>query len=444
MKIFSRRRIVILILGFVVFQGLYILGLIYLGKTDTFLSSFSSVFAEKEKKQIEILMIQYGNSTYDNKYRLNLEGFIDATDSFPDFNVTVVEGVGNNLLILSDIIEKANVRGVKNIFLFGFPYGLEIENIFRTYKDVSFYYYNGNATSGNVRNYGVSIFMEKYYLGMLAGMQTLTNNIGYISDFPFVEHMRSLNYFARGVEYVNPEAKINVVWTGKSFDRDAVSQSVEKLQNDMHVDVITGSMIACLWCDKSEELGVPFIGQHTDLQDKYQYYLSSYELDYHKVYLRLFSMINSTFDGFGEDITWFDETDGAVRISTFSSRISHETARRIWLRRSQLISCDDYVFRGPVYANDGQMVAPANSLITDKLLSDRVLSMYRNIKENILTESGDIVSRWIEQEDLFVLPKDISFYDLDFKQQANIQLLEMNKADCKKHLASLSAPRINE
>lgn len=438
---FKRKRFVLLILGFMVFQCLYVLGLMYLGKSNSIFASFANVFGEPEAKPISVLMIQYANSTPENKYFLNLTGFMGATESYPQFDVSVVEGVGNNLLILSDIIDKAHDEGVRNIFLFGFPYGLEMENIFRCYQDISFYYYNGKATGGNVRNYGVSIFMEKYYLGMLAGMQTLTNNIGYISDFPFVEYIRSINYFARGVEFVNPNAKVNVVWTGNSFDKEVTAQAVQKLHDNNAVDVVTGSMIACYWCDKAEELHMYYIGQHTDDVEKdNKYYLSSYELDYRQVYLRLFSMINSGFNGFGEDITWFNETDGAVNISSFSPLVSRETVQRIGMRRSQLLSCDDYVFRGPVYSNDGQMIAPANSLVTDKLLSNKVLSLYKNIKENVLDENGNL-SRWESNHTVSSSLVDDSFYEQDLRQQGSVSLSEMDKAACKKFLDELKAQR---
>lgn len=438
---FKRKRFVLLILGFMVFQCLYVLGLMYLGKSNSIFASFANVFGEPEAKPISVLMIQYANSTPENKYFLNLTGFMGATESYPQFDVSVVEGVGNNLLILSDIIDKAHDEGVRNIFLFGFPYGLEMENIFRRYQDISFYYYNGKATGGNVRNYGVSIFMEKYYLGMLAGMQTLTNNIGYISDFPFVEYMRSINYFARGVEFVNPNAKVNVVWTGNSFDKEVTAQAVQKLHDNNAVDVVTGSMIACYWCDKAEELHMYYIGQNTDDVEKdNKYYLSSYELDYRQVYLRLFSMINSGFNGFGEDIIWFNETDGAVNISSFSPLVSRETVQRIGMRRSQLLSCDDYVFRGPVYSNDGQMIAPANSLVTDKLLSNKVLSLYKNIKENVLDENGNL-SRWESNHTVSSSLVDDSFYEQDLRQQGSVSLSEMDKAACKKFLDELKAQR---
>ena len=272
-------------------------------------------------------------------------------------------------------------------------------------------------------------------------MQTLTNNIGYISDFPFVEYMRSINYFARGVEFVNPNATVNVVWTGNSFDKEVTAQAVQKLHDNNAVDVVTGSMIACYWCDKAEELHMYYIGQHTDDVEKdNKYYLSSYELDYRQVYLRLFSMINSGFNGFGEDITWFNETDGAVNISSFSPLVSRETVQRIGMRRSQLLSCDDYVFRGPVYSNDGQMIAPANSLVTDKLLSNKVLSLYKNIKENVLDENGNL-SRWESNHTVSSSLVDDSFYEQDLRQQGSVSLSEMDKAACKKLLDELKAQR---
>lgn len=148
-------------------------------------------------------------------------------------------------------------------------------------------------------------------------------------------------------------------------------------------------------------------------------------------------MINSEFNGFGEDITWFNETDGAVNIASFSPLVSREIVRRISMRRSQLLSCDDYVFRGPVYSNDGQMIAPANSLVTDKLLSNKVLSLYKNIKESVLDESGNLSSRWESNHSINSSLVGDSFYEQDLRQQSSVSISKMNKAECLSFLDEL-------
>ena len=83
------------------------------------------------------------------------------------------------------------------------------------------------------------------------------------------------------------------------------------------------------------------------------------------------------------------------------------------------------------------MIAPANSLVTDKLLSNKVLSLYKNIKESVLDESGNLSSRWESNHSINSSLVGDSFYEQDLRQQSSVSISKMNKAECLSFLDEL-------
>ena len=49
---------------------------------------------------------------------------------------------------------------------------------------------------------------QNFSIGVLAGVMTDTNKIGYIADYPIFGMTANINAFALGVKMVNPKAKV--------------------------------------------------------------------------------------------------------------------------------------------------------------------------------------------------------------------------------------------
>ena len=57
------------------------------------------------------------------------------------------------------------------------------------------------------------MYEAKFLIGVLAGVMTDTNKIGYIADYPIFGMTANINAFALGVKMVNPKAKIYLEWS---------------------------------------------------------------------------------------------------------------------------------------------------------------------------------------------------------------------------------------
>ena len=79
-----------------------------------------------------------------------------------------------------------------------------------------------NSYSGHLRTYYGRLYESKFLVGMLAGILTTTDSIGYVADFPIFGATANINAFALGVQTVNPAAKIHLAWSteqGCDIDR---------------------------------------------------------------------------------------------------------------------------------------------------------------------------------------------------------------------------------
>ncbi len=336
---------------------------------------------ETKKNENKILMMLQSNIRNDDKAKTHMLGFIKASIRFPNFEISVVEGVGTDLNKFTQLVENAYKEGVRNIFLLGFSNTLEFYNITRKYNDVSFFVFNGEDLERNIKNYSVKIYLEKYYLGMLAGIQSKTDQIGYFMN-EGVASIRSLNFFARGVDFVNPKAVIHVLGLDEKYNLSNIDDILSKFIKRFDIDVISGSAKKCYWCKVAEANNVSFIGQYTDESNKFSpLYLGAYDVDFSKVYSYLFSMIiNGTINY--KELSWFGRDDDVIKLSPFSLLVSRDAIYRIKSRKRNLDNGVDSMLKGPIYSNTGQLFAPADSIMSERIIIKQDTWFYRNVVQH--------------------------------------------------------------
>ena len=90
-----------------------------------------------------------------------------------------------------------------------------------------------NMAAGKIRTYYGRMYEAKFLTGLIAGVMTKSNRIAYIADYAISGMMAGVNAFARGVQLVNPEAKVKLIWSSlvtsdvegelAAYDPDVVS-----------------------------------------------------------------------------------------------------------------------------------------------------------------------------------------------------------------------------
>jgi basic membrane protein A len=77
----------------------------------------------------------------------------------------------------------------------------------------------------------------RYLTGIVAGKMTKTNVVGFVAAHPITTVVAGVNAFALGVQSVNPQATVKVVWTGTWYDPPKEKQAAQSLL-DAGADVI--------------------------------------------------------------------------------------------------------------------------------------------------------------------------------------------------------------
>ena len=105
-------------------------------------------------------------------------------------------------------------QGYNIIFGTTFGYIDAMAEMAEEYPDVIFLHCSGYLNNDtNFANYFGKMYQPRYLSGLAAGAMTDSNKIGYVAAFPIPEVIRGINAFAAGVNEVNPEATVEVVWT---------------------------------------------------------------------------------------------------------------------------------------------------------------------------------------------------------------------------------------
>ena len=135
------------------------------------------------------------------------------------------------------------------------------------YPEIYFLHFSGNLKNyTNFDNYFGAMEEPRYLAGIVAGMMTETNKIGYVAAYNYTEVNIGINAFALGVQSVNPDAVVNVVYINTWLDPEKEKSAAEALLAqgcdvlEQHCDT-AGPIIA------AEEKGAYAIGYNLDKPD---------------------------------------------------------------------------------------------------------------------------------------------------------------------------------
>lgn len=70
-----------------------------------------------------------------------------------------------------------------------------------------------NKSHRNISTYYARMYEAKYIMGVIAGILTENNKVGYLCDYPIFGQIAGINAFACGVQMVNPKAKVYLEWS---------------------------------------------------------------------------------------------------------------------------------------------------------------------------------------------------------------------------------------
>ncbi len=177
---------------------------------------------------------------------------------------TYMENVPDGMESLKSI-EALAKRGYKVIFTTSFGYMDATEIAAKKYPNVYFFHCSGyKYNDKNFTAYFGRMYQPSFLAGIIAGMMTKKNIIGYVEPIPIPEVVRITNAFALGVKLVNPKAKIHIVWTHSWYDPAQEKEAAISLIEE-GADVIAQQTDSAAPVQVAEDMGVYSIGYNSDM-----------------------------------------------------------------------------------------------------------------------------------------------------------------------------------
>ena len=255
-------------------------------------------------------------------------------------------------------------QGANVIFATSFGYMDYIEKLAKEFPEVTFFHCSGYKTAENMSNYFGRIEDARYLSGIVAGLQTQTNQIGYVAAMPLPEVVRGINAFALGVKAVNPEAKVKVSWTNAWYD-PAKEKEAGSALIDGGVDVLAQHQNATGAQQAAEEKGVWSIGYHADMNAVApNANLTSVVWNWGPYYIEAIqSVMDSTY---ASESYWEGISAGVVDIAPLTKNAPIEAKEAVETAKQQMIEGTLKVFQGPIADQAGTERVPAGSQLSDE------------------------------------------------------------------------------
>ncbi|WP_317930075.1 BMP family ABC transporter substrate-binding protein [Halioxenophilus sp. WMMB6] len=244
------------------------------------------------------------------------------------------------------ILTKYARDGKDLIFATSFGYLNPVKKVAQRYRKTTFEHASGYLQAANVGTFQIRAYQGRYLSGILAGKTTKADVIGYVGSFPIPEVLRGINAFTLGVQSVNPNAKVELIWTN-SWSDPAKEKEATELLIAKGADVITHHTESASVIKAAAQAGVYGIGYQSDRAAAGgEYHLASVVHNWFPIYKEI---IEEKLAGTWQSKNrWVGVEKDASQLVSLNSNIPQATLDLIDQARAAMISGEVNVFRGPI------------------------------------------------------------------------------------------------
>ena len=261
-------------------------------------------------------------------------------------------------------VENLISEGAKIIFLMSFNYPKEVLPLMEKYPNVIFVSMSTLDQANNLTSCFARMYQGRYMSGVLAGMKTKTNAVGYVAAMPNSEVNRGINAFALGVKRTNPDAKVFVTWTGDWQNEEVEAKNAEILINEYNADVLTYHQNEDATGKVAEKFGVDFIGYNALLENYSEHCLASvicrWDLFYEDILQKYLKDELSTIKSY-----WIGAQQNAVILSNYSDSVDDDMRFVLDSVYTELVSDGNLIFCNEIYDNEGNLRCEEYEIISD-------------------------------------------------------------------------------
>ena len=268
-----------------------------------------------------------------------------------------------------ELMQEMIDEGCEIIICNSFDYGTYIAQVAQKNPETIFLHATGVESGKNVSTYFGRIYQMRYLCGIVAGLQTESDSIGYVAAFPIDEVNRGINAFALGVQTVNPDAVVHVCWTNSWTDNNANAVAANTLIDEYGIDVLTMHCDTTAPLDVAESRGIWSIGYNMDNSGSYpDSFLTAAVWNWEAFYSpQILKCLQGKFQG---KEYWEGVETGLVDLAPLTSNVKDGTQEIVQEKMEQLYSGSYDVFYGPVKDADGNIRIQEGENMPDQMLLD--------------------------------------------------------------------------
>jgi basic membrane protein A len=231
------------------------------------------------------------------------------------------------------------------------------------FPNVYFGHCSGYKRAENVSTYFGKIYQARYLSGIAAGLKTQVNRIGYVAAMPIPEVIRGINAFTLGVQSVNPDATVEVVWTNTWFDPTVEKQAALELLNQ-GCDVIAQHQDTTAPQVAAQERGAFAVGYNVPTANAApRAYLTAPLFHWDVFYV---DDVKSVLAGTWKSRAyWEGFSNGTVSLDDLTANNAPEAAAAIAEAKAKIVSGSFDPFTGPLSDQSGAVKVAAGIRMTD-------------------------------------------------------------------------------
>ena len=232
------------------------------------------------------------------------------------------------------------------------------------FPNVVFGHCSGYKRAPNVSTFFGKIYQARYLSGIAAGYKTRANRIGYVAAFPIPEVIRGINAFTLGVQSVNPNATVEVIWTSTWYDPALEKQAALELLNKgcdiiaQHQDTTSPQIAA-------QERGAFAVGYNTPTPNAApRAYLTAPLFHWDVFYV---DDVNHILNGTWQSRAyWEGLSNGTVSLDALTANNDSRAAAPIAEMKEKIRNGEFEPFTGPLTDQSGAVRIPAGTKMTDE------------------------------------------------------------------------------
>lgn len=267
------------------------------------------------------------------------------------------------------VIRELAARGNKLIYTTSFGYMDPTMRVARQFPNTMFESCTGYKLAHNVGTYMPRWYEARYLTGLIGGVMTKSNVIGYVAPYPIPEVIRGVNAFTIGLHQVNPKATVKVIFVNSWYDPGKERLAAQTLITQ-GADVLNKHTDSPAVIQVAAEKGVYSFGYDSNMKRfGPKSVLTSIVNDWGPYYVET---TKAVLDGdWKSRSVWDGLKTGMVQMAPLNSTIPQHTVDRVNKDKQAIEAGKLAIFKGPLKDQSGKVRVSKGQTMSD----DAVLHM---------------------------------------------------------------------